>query len=664
MCNRLLFLLITFCYVQMSFAQQREIDSLLNELKTNTAEDTTKINILNGLSYAYYQLNPEEGITYADRAIDLSIKLKDEKRKAFALQYKGINYGEKGEYAAALELFKQAGTILEKINEPKRLMAVQNSTAVVYMRLSNYSKALDMYYKNLRGYEAQKMEKETAMTNGNIALVYSMMGNREKALQFNQAAIDIRRKLNDEKNLADLLNSRGNILDDMGKPSEAVSFYRQSLTISNKIKYIKGITSASANLGNVYNETGESDSAFYYTRFAHDEYKKLLDKNNLVATLGYLGKMISSASDVVLKKQGIAPNEKYNAALKYHTEALELGKEIENVYAQAEQLQEISNVYKLQKKNDKALEAFEQHVKLKDSIFNDEKKEEIHNTEMQYAVQVKEDSLTLVQQRKDLEAKAEINREKTIKRFVSIGGAVLLVAALVSFVFYKRKRDAKQKQQEAEFKTDVTNTEMKALRAQMNPHFIFNSLNSISDYIAKNDVAAADKYLSKFAKLMRRILENSEQKDVPLADDLKALELYMQLESLRMNNKFSYEIKVDDDIDKEAVLVPPLILQPFVENSIWHGIAEKEGQGNILIHIKKEGDDLINCIVEDNGVGRKQSSAKSSMAKKENSSLGMKITQSRIDILNKIKNTNASVQLTDLAQGLRVEVRLPFATSF
>jgi LytS/YehU family sensor histidine kinase len=225
--------------------------------------------------------------------------------------------------------------------------------------------------------------------------------------------------------------------------------------------------------------------------------------------------------------------------------------------------------------------------------------------------------------------------------------------------------DAKQKQQEAEFKTEVSNTEMKALRAQMNPHFIFNSLNSISDYIAKNDVDAADKYLSKFAKLMRKILENSEQKDVPLADDLKALELYMQLESLRMNNKFSYEIKVDDDIDKEATLVPPLILQPFVENSIWHGIAAKDGNGKILIHIKKESDEMINCIVEDDGIGRKQSSAKQPiLSKADKSSLGMKITQSRIDILNKIKNTNAAVQLSDLAQGLRVEVKLPLVTSY
>jgi len=139
----------------------------------------------------------------------------------------------------------------------------------------------------------------------------------------------------------------------------------------------------------------------------------------------------------------------------------------------------------------------------------------------------------------------------------------------------------------------------------------------------------------------------------------------MQLEALRMNNKFSYEIKVDDAVNVETTLVPPLILQPFVENSIWHGIAKKEGPGKIMIYIKMEGNDMIKCIVEDDGIGRQQSAhVKKFASQQEKSSVGMKITQVRIDILNKIKNTKAAVELFDLAPGLRVEVKLPFATNF
>ncbi len=157
---------------------------------------------------------------------------------------------------------------------------------------------------------------------------------------------------------------------------------------------------------------------------------------------------------------------------------------------------------------------------------------------------------------------------------------------------------------------------------------------------------------------MRMVLENSEQKEIPLAEDLKALELYMQLENLRLKNKFSYEINIDDSIDKENTLVPPLILQPFVENSIWHGIAKKEGKGNLLITIRKEGD-MLSCIVEDNGNGIINQSASN-----EKKSLGMRITKSRIDIINKLKNANASMYVYNKEHGVKAEVKLPMELSF
>jgi LytS/YehU family sensor histidine kinase len=174
----------------------------------------------------------------------------------------------------------------------------------------------------------------------------------------------------------------------------------------------------------------------------------------------------------------------------------------------------------------------------------------------------------------------------------------------------------------------------------MNPHFIFNSLNSISDYIRKNNSSEADEYLSKFAKVMRMTLENSEQQAIPLEDDLKALELYIQLEAKRLSDKFTYQISVADDIDKENTLVPPMIFQPFVENSIWHGISKKEGKGHILIEIKKE-----NVV-------------------KEKQSLGMKITKARIDMLNKLRGSKADIRITDKEKGLQAELILPVQTSF
>ena len=142
------------------------------------------------------------------------------------------------------------------------------------------------------------------------------------------------------------------------------------------------------------------------------------------------------------------------------------------------------------------------------------------------------------------------------------------------------------------------------------------------------------------------------------------LELYIELEAMRFENKFSYKIEVADDLDPENTLVPPMILQPFVENSILHGVQHKDSEGKILVRIQKENDMLV-CIVEDNGVGRQKAmEMKEATSTHKGESLGMKITNSRIDIINKLKKAKASVSLIDLSEGMRAEVKLPFELAF
>lgn len=638
---------------------------MLSVLQQHPDPDTVRLQLLSDISYQYYQLNPDEGIAFANQLIAIAEKIKDDKWLAIGLARKGLNLGEKGAYASALDHYKKASLAFEKTGDEGRLFSVRNSTAIIYMELSEFPKALDIYFKNLRYSERQQKEVGIGLTCGNIAIVYKKMGNYQQALSYNQKAINIQLKRNDEKALADLLNSRGNMFDALEEPSKAIPFYRQSLSLSEKLGYRKGIASAQSNLGNAFNELGIYDSAIHYIKKSLGFYKDAGDKSNMAVLYHFLGNVISRAGNGLLLREGVSPANRYTAANEYYKQSLQLNTETEDIAYQAENWERISHTYKKLQQFDKALQAHEQYARLKDSILSDEKLEAIQQSEMQYAVKKNEDSLLLIQQKKDIQIIAEINRHKAIQQSVVTGGSLLLLAGLVSFIFYKKRRDAKQKQQEAEFKSEVADTEMKALRAQMNPHFIFNSLNSISDYIAKKNVQEADRYLGKFAKLMRMILEHSEQKEVPLSDDLKALELYIQLEALRLNQKFSYEIKVDDNIDPDATLVPPLLLQPFVENSIWHGIAQKEGPGKILIYIKKENEQMINCMVEDDGIGRKQSASVQTIEPKtDKTSLGMKITQTRIDILNKIKNSHAVVELSDLAQGLRVEVKLPLSSSF
>jgi tetratricopeptide (TPR) repeat protein len=657
------FILIFYSIIsQSTFAQQARLDSLLNALKKHPQEDTVRLNLLNDISYDYYQLNPLEGIATADKAIALSQKLNLPKKLATAYFYKGINLGIKGDYNNALEFLNRSVKILNDAGNGQQALKVQNSIAIIYMNLSDYEKALDIYFKNMREEERLKDDKMIALAAGNISILYERIGKLDLALQYNQKEIDIYKKLNTVTSLADAYAAKGNIYDNLNEPQKAIYFYQQGLQISKGINYLIGIANNMGNMGSVYGEIEKFDSAFYFTKKSLETYSQMGDKRNTSTLYGYLGDIIISSPKSILIKENILPEKKYTTALGYYQQSLTLSKEIGSVLEQSQAWKQISNVYKLQKKYEPALSAFENYIRLKDSVLNENKNNAVEKINIKYEFQKKEDSIKAANDKKMIIVSAEISKQKAIKKTIITGAIILLISSCAIFIFYKKNRDIKGQKVSAEFNSKVADTEMKALRSQMNPHFIFNSLNSISDYISKNDVHSADLYLTKFAKVMRMILENSEQKEVSLKDDLKALELYMQLESLRLNNKFDYEIKIDENIDVENTLVPPLILQPFVENSIWHGLSAKQANGHILIQIKKEGK-MLNCIVEDNGIGRINSNDNSVLSDNKKP-LGMKITKARIDIINKLKNSNAAVNISDLSEGMRAEVMLPLELSF
>ncbi len=240
----------------------------------------------------------------------------------------------------------------------------------------------------------------------------------------------------------------------------------------------------------------------------------------------------------------------------------------------------------------------------------------------------------------------------------------IVAFAFIVFLFYRNRREATFRQKEAELKQQVAEIEMKALRAQINPHFIFNSLNSIHRFMEANKLEQAGEYLIKFSNLIRMVLENSMHKEVALNDDLFALRLYIEMEQLRMNYCFDYELKVDTAIDPQHTLVPPLIVQPFVENSVWHGLNNKPEQGKLTVSISTKDDMLIYCV-EDDGVKPKLAEAilEHNVKKK---SLGMSLTKERLEILNQAKGSKAGFSVHDIIDdqhkycGKRVELWIPY----
>jgi ligand-binding sensor domain-containing protein len=241
-----------------------------------------------------------------------------------------------------------------------------------------------------------------------------------------------------------------------------------------------------------------------------------------------------------------------------------------------------------------------------------------------------------------------------------------LVIALLVFLLYRRSvnRIRKEEKQKTEFNRKVAEAEMKALRAQMNPHFIFNCMNTIDALVMQRNYDKASAFLNKFSRLIRMVLENSMHKLVPLSTDVQALEIYLQLERERFEEHFDYSITIDEALPAEDYLVPPLLLQPYAENAILHGLRHKEGKGFLHVAMSEENERL-KIIVEDNGIGREASSALREKNRPGHRSLGTQVTNERIDIFNFTSGTKADAETEDLFDtagrpcGTRVVLHLP-----
>lgn len=240
----------------------------------------------------------------------------------------------------------------------------------------------------------------------------------------------------------------------------------------------------------------------------------------------------------------------------------------------------------------------------------------------------------------------------------------LAFVGIVVLIAYRRIKTIKQKEKEkTAINKMMAELEMRALRSQMNPHFIFNSLNSIQKYIWENKQEDASEYLTKFAKLMRLILHNSTQKLVQFNEELNFIELYIELEHRRCNNKFDYTIQIDRSISLHETLIPPMLLQPYIENAIWHGLLQKNDRGKLLVKAVKLNNSLLQFIIEDDGIGRTKAMEIKQQKQLKTTSYGMQITADRINI-TEVNGQYGTVYIEDLynnqiATGTRITLQIP-----
>ncbi len=681
-------LCILLCCVPVLLTGQRaKIDSLLNLLHQSPFIDTLRLERLNELADYYYYLSPDSGIFYADRAIMLADSLQHYRALATAYNHRGSNYWAKGEDTLAMKSYEAAYNIHLTMKNEMGQARVLNNIALINYNMAQYTEAIENHEKALAIFKAHQfgpgiinsynnigvnfmamddypralqsyldilaITSEPAMivnTLTNIGLVYKYQTKYPDAIRYYQQAFDIYQQQEHEQGKANVLGNMGVVYDLMGQYDTALHFFEQALAINRSIGNKRKIAGDLTNIGIVYKNTAQIPRAIEFLRHAISTYDSANDKYNQSIALNTLAQLYYTTASFE------------NAGKLYHQAQL-LADESGNMDAASTAWLGLSNLYEKTGRTSQALNAYKKHIHLRDSIYSREKEKELISKSLQFEFDKKEALLQESVETEKALSNAELKKQKLIRNIFALGSIFILVSAFSIYLLYKKRKDAEALRKEAELKTRIAEAEMMALRAQMNPHFIFNSLNAIRNLVNNRSLENADNYLSKFASLLRAILEHSGTKEIELAEDIQTLELYMQLESMRMKYPFTYNINIDPAIDPEITLIPPLLLQPFVENSIWHGIAPLQQPGKITIDIRPEEDNLF-ISIRDNGVGMQAAADHSPSGIYKKQSMGTSITRSRIALAWHDQDTQQPVQYIHHTDGLEVQLRLPLAIKF
>ncbi len=357
-----------------------------------------------------------------------------------------------------------------------------------------------------------------------------------------------------------------------------------------------------------------------------------------------------------------AAQSEYDEAIPYLKESIKEAKSKNDLVVQKDATRKLGELYRAKGELKKAAETFRIYEAIIDKLYI-QKEQEITQaarfsrklSESQNRINSLEKDRALNESRYQLSYTAQqLALDKSLRQRIIIYFLIGLTALLL-LAGYLMFRNMKQ-QRYANY-----TLELKSLRSQMNPHFIFNALNSVNTFIATNDERAANRYLTDFSLLMRAVLENSEEDFIPLEKEIELLNLYVQLEHFRFQDKFEYTITVDPAIDVSSYMIPPMLLQPYVENAVWHGLRYREDKGMLSIRFDQITGHSISIHIEDNGIGRKKSVALKTKHQKKQNSKGMSNIQKRITILNAMYKDRVDVSISDLnadSSGTKVQLVL------
>jgi len=539
----------------------------------------------------------------------------------------------------AKKCLEKAGNSREYLTQAKALIFLGN----YFHRTGSFSESVDNYSKCINLAKEKKLKGIIPACYNGQAKVMKTVGDLKGESRYYELQAEAAMSENVLRYAMDAWCSNGSLfLEKMRDPRKADSLLKKCLNMSMIKKDSIFTAFTSAQLGwNFYLEKMFDSSMFYYNQSLNHSLpsKQHSSSANSLGNLGTINRDLGN----------------YDEAVKYYDKAIEQARMVNDWYNLQWIYMDMSNMYL--SRGDTA-NAFINHVQFKkysDEWIKSETARGVIDARIRYEVDTHNKEVAL------LSLRLKNNR------ILNYGflGLILLTVTIGLLIFRGLKLEDRRRMSEMNHK--ISELTQANLRQQMNPHFIFNTLNSIQYYMYQHDKLATNTYLTKFSSLMRKILENSSKTSIPLRDELDALTLYMDLERLRFKDKFIYEIAVDEEIDPLLYKVPTMLIQPYVENSICHGLMPKGNEGLVKIDLKLQNNHLV-CTIEDNGIGRKAAQEKKKIKDGNHNSMGTQIVSSRLELVNSLYGTDLHTVYTDLkndageAVGTRVEIHIPVMT--
>lgn len=586
-----------------------------------------------------FKKNPEAALDLVHDGLLIAIKENYLNQEAEAYQILGqFNY-ELDEYGLSYKNYKKAIAIYEQL----KLVSTQNFYATEQLKsiyynigktaemLADYEHSINYYNKYLK----------LAKANDDIVRVKTALGDvylKKKGLKLAETyylqALEIEQK-RDNKNGISLLNFKlGELENEKKNTPKAIEYYRNSQNTAIQINDDQLANQAYTNISNIYNAENNIEQGLQINQEALDFNQK---RNN---------KSAESKNNIDLAHLLLQQN-KNEEAIVHLENSVTVAEEVGDIENQSKAFKALSEAYNKTGQESEALKKYKVFQILEDSLYNLRKAQLSAQNKKGAMLDNAQNKLSLLEKDKELNEKTiEILKQDRIIReeFITqqriltyslfFGILILLITAILVY----RSNKAKNKANKLLI--------LKSLRAQMNPHFIFNSLNSVNSFISKNDERAANRYLSDFSRLMRDVMENSQEDFIPLSKEIDILEMYLKLENHRFKDKFDYTFTVDKNINIEDALIPPMLIQPYIENAVWHGLRYKETKGFLKVAITLIKNDIV-VTIEDDGIGRKKSQELKTENQKTLQSTGIKNIDSRLKIIEDLFKTKLEVTIED-----------------